>query len=150
MEIGTWGEWVSGVGALAAALVALKVARDARHIAGETRAAMVRDRTAQQLVELIQAVEADIAESRSPETMSITRSPEATGLCRSLWRYRNQFGTVWHVYCEPDQRWPADLLNSGELYPRMRGELQDTLASLNREDSIAAAPRPKLRQRTRS
>lgn len=145
MNVGSLAEWVSGIGALAAAVVALRVAGDGRRVARDDRRAAVRDRVAGRMVDLIRAVEADIALS-SP-AVGIHRSPEAAGLCRALWGYRNWFGTTWHVYCESDQGWPMTLLADGQLFDRMRVELQEALNKLDFEDAAPDAPRPGWRDR---
>ncbi|GAA0933464.1 hypothetical protein GCM10009554_18650 [Kribbella koreensis] len=145
MDVGSLAEWVSGLGALAAALVALNVATDAQRIAKEDRRAAVRDRLAGRLVELIKAVEYDIL--LSEDRGEIQRSATTAALCRVLWGQRNWFGTTWHVYCEEDQRWPEDLYQHGQLFPRMRSELQEALNQLDHQDAIEDRPRVPLRDR---
>lgn len=137
LGVGTihWGsvaEWVSGLGALTAAAVALYLANQAQSEARETRRAVSRDRALRLLVDLIRAVESDIAASEAAG--SIVRSPEAAGLCRALWGRRNPFGTAWHVYCEEDQTSPEMLFERAELFPRMREELQNALDAIDFED----------------
>lgn len=56
MQWGSVAEWVSGLGALAAAVVALRIAGDAESIAREGRRGSVRERRAVQLSRLIEAV----------------------------------------------------------------------------------------------
>jgi hypothetical protein len=146
-----WGsiaEWVSGLGALAAAGVALWVSwrgeraaqvasLEAQAIARDARRAAARDRVAGLLVQLVHAVERDIAATKrdlAHDASAIVRSAEATALCRALWGRRNAFGTVWHVYCELDQRWTAQLWAQGELFPQMRTELQNAIDQLDHED----------------
>jgi len=145
MNVGSLAEWVSGLGALAAALVALGVAADAQGIAREDRRASVRDRLAARLVELIKAVEHDIL--LSEDRGEIQRSATTAALCRVLWGQRNWFGTTWHVYCEDDQRWPEDLHRRGELFPRMRSELQEALNQLDHQDARDDQPRMPLGER---
>ena len=137
MEWGTVAEWVAGLGSLAAAVVALVVSRRAQLDAREARKAVARDRTADLLVQLIRAVEQDIEAAERSHPQAIVRSVEATALCRALWGYRNLFGTTWHVYCGPDAQWITDLRPSGELFGRMRDELQSALDSLDHEDRSA-------------
>ena len=138
MEWGSVAAWVSGVGSLTASVVALFIAARAQRDVREARRAASRDRAARLLVELIRAVEQDIAAAeRSSDPDEVVRSAEGAGLCRALWGRRNLFGTTWHVYCENDQRWIADLRKSGDLFPRMREELQSALDALDHEDRSA-------------
>jgi hypothetical protein len=128
-------EWFAGAGAFAASAVALWVAVRAQADAREARRAVARDRAADLLVQLVRAVERDIAKAEDLRVPGIiVRSPEAASLCRALYGRRNVFGTTWHVYCEEDQQWIHDLRARGELFPRMRDELQDALDKLDAED----------------
>ena len=61
MEWGSVAAWVSGVGSLTASVVALFIAARAQRDVREARRAASRDRAARLLVELIRAVEQDIA-----------------------------------------------------------------------------------------
>jgi hypothetical protein len=139
MEWGTVAEWVAGLGSLAAAATALWIALDSRNAASEARRAMVRDRQAELLVELIGAVETDIRLTEEAlawdSVPPIVRSARAASLCRALWGQSNLFGTTWHLYCEEDQTWTEDLWKRGELFQRMRQELQMALDRLNSEDA---------------
>jgi hypothetical protein len=140
VQWGNLAEWFSGLGALAAAGTALFISRRAERLAiesaREARQAASRERVSALLVELVKAVEGDIrqAEQVSNSLGGYSRSIEAQALCRALWGHRNLFGTTWHVYCEVDQEWPRQLADSGDLYPRMRTELQTALDSLDYED----------------
>jgi hypothetical protein len=116
-----------------AAVVALRVAGDARGIAREDLRARVHDRVAARLLDLLLEVENDIL--LSTQRGEFARSPKAAALCRGLFAQRNWFGTTWHVYCEEDQQWPDELLRSGELFPRMRAELQEALSTLDYQDA---------------
>jgi len=117
----------------------VRVARAERNVR-EARRAASRDRTARLLVQLVGAVEQDIAAAeRSGDPHEVIRSPAGAALCRSLWGHRNLFATTWHVYCEDDERWIADLRASGDLFRRMREELQSALDTLDHEDRSAYA-----------
>jgi hypothetical protein len=108
--------------------------------AQEARKAMAPDRTADLLVQLIRAVEADIAAAEKSSTPGVTvRSLEAKALCRALWGHRNLFATTWALYCGEgtEPLWIDHLLASGELFPRMRDELQTALDQLDHEDRSA-------------
>jgi len=137
-----WGsvaEWVSGIGALAAAGVALYIANRSEKVSErssrEARQALSRDRTARLLVDLVKVVEDDVRNMPYPRSLDqFPRSPEGQALCRALWGRRNWFGTVWHVYCEDDQASTENLAREGKLIPKMRAELQEALDQLDHED----------------
>jgi hypothetical protein len=86
------------------------------------------------LVDLIRVVEIDINQAQR-RGVPVVRSPEGAGLCRALWGHRNLFGTTWGVYCDPEvQGWIDDLRDRGELFPRMREELQTAVDAIEFED----------------
>jgi hypothetical protein len=144
IAVSDWGsvaEWVSGIGALTAALAAVGVAlfaqRNADQSARAARRAAARDRTVDLLVRLVAAVEEDIALVEARGLVDFQRSASGQSLCRALWGHRNLFGATWHAYCEDDRGWIVDLMQRGELFDRMRSELQSALDQLDAEDRNA-------------
>lgn len=99
--MGTVAEWVSGLGALTASVVALGIAGSAGKVAREDRGARVRERRVDGLSKLLLAVETDRAASSG--NLHLQRSPEGRAACWALFGDRGSFGTAWHYYCEKNQ-----------------------------------------------
>jgi hypothetical protein len=138
VEWGSLAAWFSGIGSLVASAIALVIAAGALREAREVRRAASRDRAARLLVELIRAVEEDIAAAEgSSDPNEVVRSAQGAALCRALYGRRNAFGTAWAVYCDEEDEyrgWIESLRGSGQLFPRMREELQSALDALDYED----------------
>jgi hypothetical protein len=136
LDWGSVGQWVSGVGALTAAVVALLASRRAQRIAIDARQAQHRDRIADLLIRLIAEVEQDFA-TRTPYGDSVA----ARSLCRALWGHRNVIALAWHLYCEPDHTYTDQLQEQDQLLPQIRDQLQTALDSINYQDSATPTRR---------
>lgn len=140
---GSAAEWFAGLATVAAVVVALVVShraeKAAETAAQEARQAVARDRTARLLIDLVRAVERDIGmfTAHGNKRVGDLRSAEGSAMCRALWGHRGSFGTVWAVYCEDDQTWTQQLHRNGELFPRMRSELQEAIELLDHQDRSA-------------
>jgi hypothetical protein len=133
VQWGTVAEWIAGLGALSASLVALTVANRGAEIAREDRRARVRERRVAGIVALLAAAEHDQRASSSGK--QLIWSVEGPAACWALWSVRSWFGLAWHFYCEEDQAWPEMLAEQGDLWPRMRREIVEALDQLEFQDA---------------